>query len=161
MRVGSGKCEMIFPESFFPTEGFTVQAHPLFVRAVVLGAAKPVVLVSIEMTSLPDDEAGRLRNTAAASAATRLENVWITVTHTFSAPHLLPDALLDEAGMARKKQLRAMLDEVNPSCHLEVDGGVDLKTGVVCKENGANVLVAGSAYFKAEDKAAFVKLIQS
>ena len=62
--------------------------------------------------------------------------------------------------MPKVKQLRKMLDEVNPSCHLEVDGGVDLKTGVTCKENGADVLVAGSAYFKAVDKAAFVAEIE-
>ena len=62
--------------------------------------------------------------------------------------------------MPKVKKLRQMLDTVNPDCYLEVDGGVDLTTGDVCKENGANVLVAGSAYFKAEDKAAFVKLVQ-
>ena len=63
--------------------------------------------------------------------------------------------------MPKLKQLRAMLDEVNPTCHLEVDGGVDLVTGEVCKENGADVLVAGSAYFKAADKPAFVKQIEA
>ena len=57
--------------------------------------------------------------------------------------------------MPKLKQLRTMLDEVNPSCHLEVDGGVDLVTNVVCKENGADVLVAGSAFFGAADKEAF------
>ena len=63
--------------------------------------------------------------------------------------------------MPKVKKLREMLDEVNPSCHLEVDGGVDLNTCVTCKENGANVLVAGSAYFKAADKPAFVKSIEA
>ena len=63
--------------------------------------------------------------------------------------------------MPKLKQLRAMLDKVNPSCHLEVDGGVDLVTGEVCKENGADVLVAGSAYFKTADKADFVKKIEA
>ena len=63
--------------------------------------------------------------------------------------------------MPKLKQLRAMLNEVNPACHLEVDGGVDLVTGEVCKENGADVLVAGSAFFKAADKAAFVKSIEA
>ena len=62
--------------------------------------------------------------------------------------------------MPKVKQLRAMLDEVNPGCHLEVDGGVDLVTGVTCKENGANVLVAGSAFFGAADRAAFAKEIE-
>lgn len=62
--------------------------------------------------------------------------------------------------MPKVKQLRQMLDEVNPQCHLEVDGGVDLVTGVTCKENGANVLVAGSAFFGSADKAAFAKEIE-
>ena len=62
--------------------------------------------------------------------------------------------------MPKVKKLREMLDEVNPSCHLEVDGGVDLTTCVTCKENGADVLVAGSAFFRAADKAAFTKEIE-
>ena len=63
--------------------------------------------------------------------------------------------------MPKLRQLRAMLDEVNPSCHLEVDGGVDVVTVKTCKENGADVLVAGSAFFGAQDKAAFVKAIEA
>ena len=62
--------------------------------------------------------------------------------------------------MPKIKKLREMLDKVNPSCIIEVDGGVDANTHTVCKENGAEVLVAGSAYFKAADRAAFVKTVQ-
>ena len=64
------------------------------------------------------------------------------------------------AMMPKLKQLRTMLDAVNPACHLEVDGGVDLTTCVTCKENGADVLVAGSAFFGANDKAAFVEALE-
>ena len=63
--------------------------------------------------------------------------------------------------MPKVKKLRQMLDEVNPACHLEVDGGVDLQTCIPCKENGADVLVAGSAFFRASDKAAFTKEIEA
>ena len=63
--------------------------------------------------------------------------------------------------MPKLAKLRQMINEVNPGCHLEVDGGVDLVTGVTCKENGADVLVAGSAFFKAQDKPAFVKQIEA
>ncbi len=63
--------------------------------------------------------------------------------------------------MPKLKKLRTMLDEINPACILEVDGGVDATTHAICKENGAEVLVAGSAYFGAADKSAFVKLVQS
>ncbi len=62
--------------------------------------------------------------------------------------------------MPKLKQLRQMLDEVNPACHLEVDGGVDLVTAEICKENGANVLVAGSAFYGAADRNAFVAQIE-
>ena len=53
------------------------------------------------------------------------------------------------------------LHEMAPQLVLAVDGGVDANTHTVCKENGANMLVAGSAYFKAEDRSAFVRMIQS
>ena len=62
--------------------------------------------------------------------------------------------------MPKLKTLRQRLDEVNPGCILAVDGGVDANTHTVCKENGAGILVAGSAYFRSEDKRAFVKLVQ-
>ena len=63
--------------------------------------------------------------------------------------------------MPKVAQLREWLDDVNPDCLLEIDGGVDSNTHALCKENGADVLVAGSAYFKAADRAAFVKTIQA
>jgi ribulose-phosphate 3-epimerase len=62
--------------------------------------------------------------------------------------------------MDKIRQLREWLDDVNPDCVIEVDGGVDAVTCDICKESGANVLVAGSAYFKAPDRAAFVRVIQ-
>ncbi len=62
--------------------------------------------------------------------------------------------------MPKLKQLRSMLDTINPGCLLEVDGGVDSTTADICTENGAQILVAGSAYFKAADRSAFVHAIQ-
>ena len=62
--------------------------------------------------------------------------------------------------MPKLKKLKEMIDTHKPGCHLEVDGGVDTVTAQICKENGANVLVAGSAFYKAEDKVAFVKSLE-
>ena len=62
--------------------------------------------------------------------------------------------------MDKIRRLRKMLESVNPGCVIEVDGGVDAVTCALCKEAGAEVLVAGSAYFKAADRAAIVKTIQ-
>ena len=62
--------------------------------------------------------------------------------------------------MPKLQYLRARLDAVNPGCVLQVDGGVDLNTADVCKTSGAEVLVAGSAFFKAADKKAFAQALQ-
>ena len=62
--------------------------------------------------------------------------------------------------MPKLRKLREMLDEVNPACLLEVDGGINPVTQAIAKENGAQVLVTGSAYFGAADRSAFVQLIQ-
>lgn len=63
--------------------------------------------------------------------------------------------------MPKVNELRQMLDAVNPTCHLEVDGGVDLTTAEICKANGADVLVAGSAFFGSADRAAFCEKIEA
>ena len=110
MITGCSKHEIVFPESFFPAEGFTGQAHPVFVRSLVLGSGKPFVYVSIEMTSLPDEEIAILRPAAADAAGTTQDRVWITVTHTFSAPHIMPDHILKtEADRERKNVLKELL----------------------------------------------------
>ena len=57
--------------------------------------------------------------------------------------------------MPKLKQIRQWIDESNPTCELEVDGGINVKTAKICSDNGANVMVAGSAYFKAPDPKAF------
>ena len=62
--------------------------------------------------------------------------------------------------MGKVAKLKEWMAGINPDCLIEVDGGVDSKTHAVCKEAGANVLVAGSAYFKAADRKEFVKLVQ-
>ena len=58
--------------------------------------------------------------------------------------------------MPKVAKIREYINERKPDCELEVDGGVNATTGKTCIAAGANVLVAGSAYFKAEDPAAFV-----
>ena len=58
--------------------------------------------------------------------------------------------------MPKLRTLRDRLQCVNPECLLEVDGGIDPVTAPIVKENGANVLVSGSAYFRSDDKQSFI-----
>lgn len=47
--------------------------------------------------------------------------------------------------------IRKYIDQYNPACHLEVDGGVDPVTARQVVAAGADVLVAGSAVYGAKD----------
>lgn len=62
--------------------------------------------------------------------------------------------------MPKVRTLRQAIDRSNPTCELEVDGGVNLETAKCCVEAGANVLVAGSALFHAPDTAAFIRALK-
>ena len=62
--------------------------------------------------------------------------------------------------MPKVTAIRKYIDEMNPSCELEVDGGVAPDTCKTCLDAGANVLVAGSAVYKAEDIPARIALLR-
>ena len=57
--------------------------------------------------------------------------------------------------MPKLQQIHQYIQQQNPACELEVDGGVNVNTAKTCVANGANVLVAGSAFFKAADPKEF------
>jgi len=46
-----------------------------------------------------------------------------------------------------------VLREKFPNLNIAVDGGINAETGKLCREAGANILVAGSFIFKANDRA--------
>ena len=49
------------------------------------------------------------------------------------------------------RRVRAIVNQYNPACEVEVDGGITPKTAPLVVEAGANVLVAGSAVYGAAD----------
>ncbi len=97
-------------------------------------------------------------NTPAEAVAPYLDIVGLVLVMTVE-PGFGGQSFMENM-MPKLRRLRAMIDAVNPDIYLEVDGGVDRETAKVCKENGATVLVAGSAFYKAEDKKAFVEELE-
>lgn len=63
--------------------------------------------------------------------------------------------------MPKLKQIRTWIDAQNPTCELEVDGGINGTTAHICRKNGANVLVAGSAFFRAANPVSFVNEVKA
>lgn len=57
-------------------------------------------------------------------------------------------------------QVKKLINEKNPFCELEVDGGIDLDTCGLVTQAGANVLVAGSAVFGKPDVEQRVEMLR-
>ena len=72
----------------------------------------------------------------------------MTVHPGFGGQSFLPES------PERLRRLRALIDELNPACELEVDGGIDLQTAPEAVRCGATVLVAGTSVFKAKEGSA-------
>lgn len=51
----------------------------------------------------------------------------------------------------RLSELKAMVDALNPDCLIQIDGGVSAANAQKLFEHGADILVAGSAVFNADD----------
>ena len=58
------------------------------------------------------------------------------------------------------RQVRNIINQYNPTCELEVDGGIAPKTAPLVIEAGANVLVAGSAVYGAQDIPAAIQALR-
>lgn len=59
------------------------------------------------------------------------------------------------------KALRQEIERRGLDVDIQVDGGVDSKTAALCKEAGANVLVAGSYIFKSVDVNEAIRVLKS
>lgn len=61
--------------------------------------------------------------------------------------------------LPKVQKLAELRDNGAGEFRIEMDGGIDLKTAPLCKAAGCDTLVAGTAFFKAEDKTAFISQI--
>ncbi len=73
----------------------------------------------------------------------------------FGGQKFIPSAL------DKLREIRAIIDESGKDIDLEIDGGVTAENVEEIKAAGANVIVAGSAVFKADDRAAMIAKLKA
>ena len=54
-----------------------------------------------------------------------------------------------------------MIDEKGLPCDIQVDGGINAETSKIVREAGANIMVAGSYVYGAEDTAAAIASLKA
>jgi ribulose-phosphate 3-epimerase len=79
----------------------------------------------------------------------------MSVNPGFGAQSFLPVAL------RKLREARALIDAENPSCELEVDGGVGRENLREVVAAGANVIVMGSSIFGAADPGAELRVLRA
>lgn len=62
--------------------------------------------------------------------------------------------------LKKVRMVREIADRLNKDIYVEVDGGINDKTAVECKNAGADVFVSGTFIFNAKDTAAAIKSIR-
>ncbi|MEG1810152.1 MAG: ribulose-phosphate 3-epimerase [Clostridia bacterium] len=62
--------------------------------------------------------------------------------------------------LEKLKRIRTMADQCGAQLDIEVDGGINIENARLCREAGANVLVAGSSVFTAADPIQTIKLLR-
>ncbi len=65
------------------------------------------------------------------------------------------------SALDKLREIRAIIDESGKDIDLEIDGGVTAENVEEIKAAGANVIVAGSAVFKAADRAAMIASLKA
>ena len=73
----------------------------------------------------------------------------------FGGQKFIPSAL------DKLREIRAIIDASGKEIDLEIDGGVTAENVEEIKAAGANVIVAGSAVFKAEDRSAMIAKLKA
>ena len=63
--------------------------------------------------------------------------------------------------LSKISAVRELIEQFKPDCELEVDGGMEPSTAAEAVGAGADVLVAGSAIFKAADRKAVISALRA
>ena len=127
-----------------------------------IDAGADLVTFHIEATDCPEEclEMIRSRGKKAAISvkpSTPIEDIYpyldrcdmilvMTVEPGYGGQALIPECL------EKVKKLKAEIDKRDLAIDIQVDGGINEKNANEAKSAGANVLVAGSAVFKYEDR---------
>ena len=73
----------------------------------------------------------------------------------FGGQKFIPESL------DKLRQVKAIVDKLGLDIDIQIDGGVSAENVALVKDAGANVIVAGSAVFKAEDRAKTIAALKA
>lgn len=114
LRAGAGRAQISLLPDGLPLNGFGTVHDPLYARALVLeDDAIRTVLVLVDLTSLPPELIAELKSVAGQLSGVAPDAVMVVASHTFSAPHVVPEPQVPAGELAAHAALiQAIKDAV-------------------------------------------------
>jgi len=171
ISFGSSIVSDIVRASGLPCRAHLMIENPEDAFDAFVGAGVAELLFHVEATPFPFRALQLLKRYdigrgVAVSPATQIESVvplldsvdtvlLMSVEPGFGGQSFLPGTV------TKVRALRLAADRAGTLLHIAVDGGVDASNAAALRAAGADELVAGTAFFRAADPAAFVQLLKS
>ena len=135
LHAGAGRAVITAPS--YPLDGFDGEHDPLQARVLLLTAGPDRAAIAVlDQTSVHASLVTSLRDTVAAAAHLDPGNVLVCVSHTFSAPHVSPeaaapliDAVARAAARAEQTLEPARIGYGHGTCHVNINRDVRTADG--------------------------------
>ncbi|MER7690912.1 hypothetical protein [Streptomyces sp. NPDC097610] len=89
LKAGAGRAAIAFPVSLLPLDGFTTVHDDLYVRILLVeSGSRRVALAVLDLTSISAEAIAAMRTIISKATGSATADIVVTVTHTFSAPHV-------------------------------------------------------------------------
>ena len=141
-----------------------------YIERYITECGADLITFHLEATNVPDECINMIKKHGKRAAVsikpkTPIEEVYpyldrcdmvliMTVEPGFGGQSFMPDML------EKVKALRAEITRRGLNVDIQVDGGINAETAKLARDAGANVLVAGSAVFKAQDRRAAIDALR-
>ncbi len=171
ISIGAPVVKAISKVSDLPLDVHLMISDPAFYLDDFIKAGAYAITIHVECDSDIEETLKRIKSAGVLAALSIKPNTPVSVLEKYI--HLLDMVLIMrvEPGFAGQKfissclpkiaEAKKLIDEMNPKCLLEIDGGVTTDNVDAAKKAGANVIVAGSSVFGAESmEDAILKLRQ-
>lgn len=170
ISFGSSIAADIVRASGLPCRAHLMTEHPEDAFDAFVGAGVTELLFHVEATRFPLRALQLLKRSdigrgVAVNPATPVESVvplldsvdtvlLMSVEPGFGGQPFLPETV------AKVRALRSAADRAGTPLRIAVDGGVEASNAAALRDAGVDELVAGTAFFRATDPAAFVRLLK-
>ncbi|HCE11675.1 MAG TPA: alkaline ceramidase [Enterococcus sp.] len=125
INAGSGKSVIDLNQGLLPIEDFEYVYDELLCRVLILVQMETFVFVSLDLTSLQDYAIESIKKEIQRNFSVDVEHIFISVTHTFSAPHTRSKESLNVAnpGVILKNNdfLKTLLKAVSAAMKLAIN----------------------------------------